>query len=395
MPDRAPTRFHTLVLPAIIAQSMIIGGGYATGREVVEYAGRFGNRGWLAVAIITVCFAVVMALSFELARLAGAYDYKTWSRNLVGPLWWLIDLLFVSMMMLVIGVMTAAIGEVLQQTVGLPKLLSLALALVCVGFLSWRGSRFIEKAKTWGSAALYLGYCAFAVLVLTAPVEGVAVEAAGAAVAQPVAVVYASAPATEGGVLEVIVAAVLYVAYNVAVVPAVLFCLHRQTRRSETFSSGALAGVAMTVPFALTLACLLRSPQASVMEAEVPWLPMIGAAADGRAGGAALWIAIFGLVAGWTLIETAVGSIHALLRRVESNLDDLPSRWRPVSGKLTPVQKAGTAVGVLVAAAGLSTFGIIDLVAKGYGTLAWGFIALVVVPLFVVVPWRTFRGAAS
>ena len=129
---------------------MIIGGGYATGREVVEYAGRFGNRGWLAVAIITVCFAVVMALSFELARLAGAYDYKTWSRNLVGPFWWLVDLLILSMMMLVIAVMTAAIGEVLQQTVGLPKLLSLAIALVCVGFLSWRGSGFIEKAKTWG-----------------------------------------------------------------------------------------------------------------------------------------------------------------------------------------------------------------------------------------------------
>ena len=387
MPDRAPNRFHTLVLPAIIAQSMIIGGGYATGREVVEYAGRFGNRGWLSVAIVTVCFAVVMALSFELARLAGAYDYKTWSRNLVGPLWWLVDLLILSMMMLVIAVMTAAIGEVLQQTVGLPKLLSLAIALVCVGFLSWRGSGFIEKAKTWGSAALYLGYCGFAVLVLTAPVEGVGVQAATVWEAA------ASAPATEGGVLEVIVAAVLYVAYNVAVVPAVLFCLHRQTRRSETFSSGALAGVAMTVPFALTLACLLRSPQASVMEAEVPWLPMIGAAADGRAGGAALWIAIFGLVAGWTLIETAVGSIHALLRRVESNLDDLPRRWRPASERLTRAQKAGTAVGVLVAAAGLSTFGIIDLVARGYGTLAWGFIALVVVPLFVVVPYRALRAA--
>ena len=387
MQGRAPTRFHTLVLPAIIAQSMIIGGGYATGREVVEYAGRFGNWGWLSVAIITVCFAVVMALSFELARLAGAYDYKTWSRNLVGPFWWLVDVLILSMMMLVIAVMTAAIGEVLQQTVGLPKPVSLAIALACVGFLSWRGSGFIEKAKTWGSAALYLGYCAFAVLVLTAPVEEAGV--------QPVAQPAAAATAPEGGVLEVIVAAVLYVAYNVAVVPAVLFCLHRQTRRSETFSSGALAGVAMTVPFALTLACLLRSPQASVMEAEVPWLPLIGAAADGRAGGPALWIAIFGLVAGWTLIETAVGSIHALLRRVESNLDDLPRRWRPASGKLTRVQKAGTAVGVLVAAAGLSTFGIIDLVARGYGTLAWGFIALVVLPLFVVVPWRSLRAAGQ
>ena len=85
----------------------------------------------------------------------------------------------------------------------------------------------------------------------------------------------------------------------------------------------------------------------------------------GRAGGPALWIAIFGLVAGWTLIETAVGSIHALLRRVERNLDHLPRRWRPASGRLTQGQKAVTAVGVLLAAAGLSTFGIIDLVARG------------------------------
>ena len=151
MPGRSPTRFHTLVLPAIIAQSMIMGGGYATGREVVEYAGRFGNWGWLSVAIIALGFAIVMALSFELARLAGAYEYKEWSRNLIGPFWWLADLLILSMMLLVIAVMSAAIGEVLQQTLGLPKPLSLAMALVCVGFLAWRGSGFIEKAKTWGS----------------------------------------------------------------------------------------------------------------------------------------------------------------------------------------------------------------------------------------------------
>ncbi len=376
MTGRAPTRFHTLLLPAIIAQSMIIGGGYATGREVVQYAGRFGNWGWLSVAIIAVCFSLVMALAFELARLAGAYDYKAWSRNLVGPFWWLVDLLFLSMMLLVIAVMTAAIGEVLQQTLAFPKPLSLALALACVGFLTWRGSGFIERAKTWGSSALYLGYCAFSVLVLTAPV--------GDTAAPP-------SVGSEAGVGEVVITAVLYVAYNVAVVPAVLFCLHRQTRRSETFASGILSGLAMTIPFALTLACLLRFPHASVMEAEVPWLRLIGTAADGRAGGAALWIALFGLVAGWTLIETAVGSIHALLHRVERNLGDLPRHWRPASGELTPRQKALTAVLVLAAAAGLSTIGIIDLVARGYGTLAWGFIALIMLPLFVVVPYRAFR----
>ena len=183
-----------------------------------------------------------------MARLAGAYEYKEWSRNLIGPFWWLADLLILSMMLLVIAVMSAAIGEVLQQTLGFPKPLSLAMALVCVGFLAWRGSRFIEKAKTWGSTALYVAYCGFAVMVLTAPVEQAA----------------ASAPAPAGaetGPLEVTISAIQYVAYNVAVVPAVLFVLHRQTRRSETFSSGVLAGAAMTIPFALTLACLLRFPQ--------------------------------------------------------------------------------------------------------------------------------------
>ena len=62
-----------------------------------------------------------------------------------------------------------------------------------------------------------------------------------------------------------------------------------------------------------------------------------------------------------------------------------------VSGRLTRGQKALTAVVALAAAAGLSTFGIIDLVARSYGRLASAFIALVVLPLFVVVPYRSFR----
>ena len=46
------------------------------------------------------------------------------------------------------------------------------------------------------------------------------------------------------------------------------------------------------------------------------------------------------------------------------------------------------------AAAHFSTVGIIDLVARGYGTIAWGFIALIILPLFVVVPYRAFKAAS-
>ena len=61
-------RFEALVLPAIIAQSMIIGGGYSTGREIVEYTGQFGPPAWLGVTIIFGGFALIAALAFELVR---------------------------------------------------------------------------------------------------------------------------------------------------------------------------------------------------------------------------------------------------------------------------------------------------------------------------------------
>jgi uncharacterized membrane protein YkvI len=36
-----------VVLPGIILQSVLIGGGYATGREIVEYGAKFGANGWV------------------------------------------------------------------------------------------------------------------------------------------------------------------------------------------------------------------------------------------------------------------------------------------------------------------------------------------------------------
>ena len=164
-----------------------------------------------------------------------------------------------------------------------------------------------------------------------------------------------------------------------------LFCLHRQTRRSETVASGLLSGFAMTVPFALTFLCLMRFwPNEAVFGAEVPWLVML----DTATGGSRFWTVVFGIVVGWTLLETAVGGIHALVDRVEHNIDDLPRFLRPESGELTPMLRAGASVGVLLAAMGLASFGIIDLVAKGYGLLSWGFIVFMALPLLVVGSYR-------
>jgi uncharacterized membrane protein YkvI len=273
----------------------------------------------------------------------------------------------------VIAVMTAAIGSVLEQTVGLPYAVGLVIAFVFVGFLTWRGTEFIERFKSIGSIGLYAAYVAYAVVVLSrVPTPPLPVDA----------------PAYGTG--EVLVSAIQYVGYNLGVIPVVLFCLHRQTRKVETYSSGVIAGVAMTIPFALTFACMMRFwPDERVFGAEVPWLHMLRTATGDAAP---IWLWVFGVVAGWTLLETAVGGLHALVDRIEHNLGDLPASWRPASGRMEPWQRATFALALLAIATGLANFGIIDLVAKGYGALAWGYILLLAVPLLTIGVWRIVKG---
>ncbi len=374
-----PSRFSRFLLPAIIAQSMIMGGAYSTGREIVEYAARYGPAGWLSVFVIFGGFSVMAILSFELARVGRAYDYKAWVRLLIGPLWPLFDLLLLAMMMLVMAVMAAAIGSILEQTIGMPYEVGLAVAFFMVALLAWRGTHFIERFKTLGSVLLYLAWISFAILILTAPAP-----AAHAATAV--------APATTGAI---VIKALQYVGYNLATFPPVLFCLWRQNKRTETMSSGLITGAAMTIPFALTFLCLMRFwPDAKVMDAEAPWLPMLEWAGNGR-GGAGLWIAMFGVVAGWTLLETAVGAIHAVVDRIEHNLDDLPAALRPASRHLSPWQRAAISVGILATAMVLARLGITDLVARGYGYLSWGFLLLLALPLLTVGVWRIARAPGA
>ena len=369
------SRFEALLLPPIIAQSMMIGGAYATGREIMQYAGRFGPAGWLAVLIIFGGMALLSVLAFELARVGKVYDYKRWIRLLIGPLWPLFDLLGIVMLLLVLSVMSAAIGSVLRQTIGVPFNVGLLTAFVGVGFLAWKGTAVMERFKTIGSIALYLAYIAFAIVVLSSP------NVTSATAPEPV-------EAASTG--EIVVSAVQYVGYNLAVFPPVLFCLYRQRRRSETVASGVLAGAAVSVPFALTFVCLLRFwPDPAIVDAEVPWLPMLERAAPG--GGP--WLILFGIVVGWTLLETAVGGIHAVVDRIEQNLGDLPQAWRPAEGTLKPLHKTIVSLAVLGAATLLAQIGIIDLVARGYSALAWGYIVLLAIPLLTVGVVRIARSS--
>ena len=86
------TAFRRYLLPGFLFQSVVIAGGYGTGRELVEFFLTQGPLGGLlGIAVATIIFSAVSMVTFELARVWGAFDYRHFFQNLLGRGWWLFE----------------------------------------------------------------------------------------------------------------------------------------------------------------------------------------------------------------------------------------------------------------------------------------------------------------
>lgn len=361
--------FGRLVLPGIVIQSTLIAGGYATGVEVVEYGAKFGAVGWISGIAILVGFAVMAFLMFEIARMFQAFDYKSLVKEFLGPLWFLYDIIYFLLAILIISIVIAATGSILDRTLGINFWVGVTLITIVTAILNFYGSHFIERFKTFGTTFLITSYAIFAIMVIS-QTWGDAKE------------VFASGDTSYVGDFpwwSLFTVAIVYVSYNLAVYPAALFTVRRQKSRKDTLIGGLIAGILMTIPWFLTYFAMMgHYPNENILGADVPWLEMMSEYG--------VWVLIlFGVVVGWTFIETATGMIYAFVERVEKNLKDIGRE------PLTRQMRGFIAVIVLVLSAILSSVGIQDLVSTGYTVLGWAMLVIYGIPILIVGSYRIFK----
>src|SRR3984957_16393000 len=105
--------FQRIVLPGLAFKAVVIGGGYATGRELVEFFLPSGPRGGLAGMVLAMLiWSVVCATTFRLARLWRSLDYRAFFDRLLGKFWPLFDIAYLVCTVLVLSVFGAAAGEI-------------------------------------------------------------------------------------------------------------------------------------------------------------------------------------------------------------------------------------------------------------------------------------------
>ena len=108
-------------------------------------------------------------------------------------------------------------------------------------------------------------------------------------------------------------------------------------------------------------------------DVETPWVEMIKAVN----GGPAL-LALFSLVMGWTLLETATGCIHMIIDRFDVALA------QKGSARLTDKNRGLITIVTLTLALLLSRVGVVTLIEQGYTYLSYGFIVFYLLPTLLI-----------
>jgi uncharacterized membrane protein YkvI len=351
--------FRRYFLPGFIFLAVVIGGGYSTGRELIEFffpAGPWG--GVLGMLVTMAIWSAVCAVSFELARVTGAYDYKTFFTVLLGRGWIAFEIAYFALLLLVLAVIGAAAGAVAGESFGWPPLAGTLTMMAAIGALLFFGSGLIEKVLAFWAVLLYAVYV-------------VIIFWSFAAFGDRIAASFAGTPVGAGWFM----AGVTYAGYNLATVPAVLFSLRHLRTRREALTAGLLAGPVAMLPGVLFYVAMMgRYPE--IGSQAVPSNYLLGELH-------APWFhAVFQVVFFGVLIKTGTALLHAINERV-AKVYELRGRAMPRS------LRSGIALAALALAVFAATsFGLVALIARGYGALTWVFIAVLVVPVLTVGAWK-------
>jgi len=376
------SKFHRYLLPGFVFQSVVIAGGYGTGREIVEFFLTLGPRGGLAaMAVATLVWSVVCAVSYEFARRFDAREYQTFFRQLIGPFAVLYEVTWYAFMLLVLAVIAAAAGAILEGTFGLNYWTGVIGMTALIGVLVFMGTQAIERVLAVWSFVLY---AVFAVLFVWASVRF------GPEILAALSGAPGTPPAATSGGRGWFVGGVAYAGYNLAIIPALLFSVRHIKTRKEAIGAGLLAGPIAMVP-ALLFYIAMVALYPGVVQAEVPANSVL------EALGSRTFQIVFQVMLFGTLVETGTGMIHSVNERIARALGagDASPGGAVQADAFSQTARATVGLVWLVLAAIIAQFGLTDLIAKGYGTMTWVFIAIYVIPILTIGVWKLSRAEAD
>jgi uncharacterized membrane protein YkvI len=356
MTSHMASRFQRFLLPGFAFKAVVIGGGYATGRELAEFFLPSGPWGGIAAMLLaTVVWSTVCAATFLFARRYGARDYLTFVRALLGPAWIVFEAAYVLFVVLILAVFGAAAGAIAEATLGVPRIAGTLALMGAIAVVVTYGNTSVERVFKYVSFLLYGVYVVFVVLAFTHFGDRIA-----AGFATPASM---DGWATGG---------LTYAAYNIVGAVVILPVLRHLTSDRDAVIAGLIAGPLAMIP-ALMFFCCMIAYFPAIADETLPSDFLL------QRLNQPLFHLLFQVMIFAALLESGTGAVHAINERISNALHN---RNRTPLGRPA---RLGIALAILAGCMLLAQhFGLVTLIAKGYRALAGIFLLVYVLPLLTV-----------
>lgn len=358
--------FRRWLLPGLAFKAVVIGGGYATGRELAAFFLPSGPWGGLwAMLLATAIWSTVCALTFLFALRTTSRDYRTFFKALLGRFWPVFEVAYVAALMVILSAFAAAAGAIAGAVFGLPPLAGALALVVAIALVAAWGNDSVEQVFKYVSFLLYGTYAVFVVLAVTK--FGGRIETAFAA----------HTPTTGWGV-----GGLTYAGYNIIGAVVILPVTRHLTSKKDAVVAGLLAGPLAMIPAALFFV-VMAAFYPTIQEAVLPSDFLLGQL------DLPVFRIVFQLMIFAALLESGAGSVHAINERIAHAYERRGDRI------FSKTLRLGVTVAILAGSVFVADrVGLVSLIADGYRWLAYVLLAIYVAPLLTLGIWKLSRPVA-
>ena len=137
------------------------GGGFASGRQVIEFFDKFGWYALFTPIISVAIMACVYYLAWNFTVAHKTYEYRSWANAYFKPLEKIFatvyEILFILILLTATAVAFATGGATLEETLGTPYIINTIIIAIAMFFLTIYGAEVIRKAAFFMAILIITG----------------------------------------------------------------------------------------------------------------------------------------------------------------------------------------------------------------------------------------------
>ncbi|RFU71041.1 hypothetical protein D0469_03630 [Peribacillus saganii] len=280
---------------AAVYVGTIVGAGFATGREIVEFFTRFGFSGFIGILIAGYLFIVIGAKIMVLSAKIGADSYEILNNYLFGErIARYINIIFLVMLLGVTSVMISGAGAVFEEQLGLPRNVGTLLTIFLAAAVLMAGIKGLFAVNSFVVPIMIL----FSIILCVLTVNGAGFHNA-----------LLGSNVHEAG-WRAMVSPFSYAAFNLALAQVVLVPIANEVKDKRMIYRGAvLGGVFLTV--ILLTSHISLSTLTDVDQYSIPTAELMKNAASSL-----YWIFIFVIYG--EIFTSVIGNLFGLGRQIQT-----------------------------------------------------------------------------